>query len=53
MSSDPYEYLDRDERRDLKDSHIGDDTGWDVDTYDPDDREPMGGDPLWAEELWD
>jgi hypothetical protein len=56
MSSDPYEYLDRhtDDRADQNDQAIGEDTAWPIDEYDPDDREPMGGDPYWAGDLeWD
>jgi hypothetical protein len=47
---DPDEYLDP---HDETDERIGDDTAWPLDGFDPDDREPAGGDPYWAEDLWD
>jgi len=55
---DPYEYLDRhtDERADTGDRAGDLWRGWPaVDPYDDPlfDREPMGGDYLWAEDLWD
>jgi hypothetical protein len=47
---DRYDYLDRNDGRDRVDEQIGEDTAWPLDVYDPDDREPMGGDPYWRED---
>jgi hypothetical protein len=52
---DPDEYLDWhiDQRADAGDRLSDLWRGWPIDDYNPDDREPMGGDHQWAEDLWD